>query len=54
MKNKLLNVRIPEKLLKEYKEFCEENTFTMSKRIRKLMESDIDKWKKYKADTLLK
>ncbi len=54
MKNKLLNVRIPEKLLIDYKEFCEENTFTMSKRIRKLMENDINKWKEYRASKLLK
>lgn len=54
MKNRLLNIRIPEKLLEDYKKFCEENTFTMSKRIRKLMESDIEKWKKYKASKLLK
>ena len=54
MKNKLLNVRIPEKLLDEYKKLCEENTFTVSKRIRKLMEADIEKWKKYKASKLLK
>jgi antitoxin component of RelBE/YafQ-DinJ toxin-antitoxin module len=54
MNNKLLNVRIPEKLLNDYRDFCEENTFTMSKRIRKLMEADIEKWKKYQAGKLLK
>jgi antitoxin component of RelBE/YafQ-DinJ toxin-antitoxin module len=51
-KNKLLNVRIPETLLKEYKQMCEEGYFTMSKRIRKLMELDIEKWKRFKQENL--
>ena len=48
VRNKLLNVRIPEQLLNEYKQFCEEGSFTLSKRIRRLMELDIEKWKKFK------
>lgn len=47
-RNKLLNVRIPEQLLNEYKQFCEESSFTLSKRIRRLMEVDIEKWRKFK------
>jgi len=54
MHDKLMNIRIPKKLHKDYKDFCEENSFTMSKRIRKLMENDIEKWKKIKAERLLK
>ena len=49
-KDKMLNVRIPSSLIEEYKNFCEDNSFTMSKRIRKLMELDLDKWRKYKLD----
>jgi len=48
VRNKLLNVRVPEKLLSEYKQFCEEGSFTMSKRIRRLMELDLEKWKNFK------
>lgn len=50
VRNKLLNVRIPESLLIEYKQFCEEGSFTLSKRIRRLMELDIEKWKKFKQE----
>jgi antitoxin component of RelBE/YafQ-DinJ toxin-antitoxin module len=49
-RNKLLNVRIPEQLLNDYKQFCEEGSFTLSKRIRRLMELDIEKWKKFKQE----
>lgn len=49
-RNKLLNVRVPEKLLNDYKQFCEEGSFTMSKRIRRLMELDLEKWKKFKKE----
>lgn len=48
VRNKLLNVRIPEQLLNDYKQLCEEGSFTLSKRIRRLMELDIEKWKKFK------
>lgn len=47
MKDKILNFRVPEKFLNEYKEFCEKNSFILSKRIRKLMESDLERWKKF-------
>lgn len=50
IRNKLLNVRVPERLLNEYKQFCEEGSFTMSKRIRRLMELDLEKWKKFKKE----
>jgi len=50
MKDKILNFRIPEKFLNEYKEFCEQNSFVMSKRLRKLMESDLERWRKFKRE----
>jgi hypothetical protein len=49
-KDKMMSLRIPEILIEEYKKFCEENSFTMSKRLRKLMENDLDRWRKYKYD----
>ncbi len=50
MKDRILNFRVPEKFLNEYKDFCEKNSFVMSKRIRKLMESDLERWKKFIKD----
>lgn len=49
-KDRMMSLRIPEVLIEEYKKFCEENSFTMSKRLRKLMENDLDRWRKYKYD----
>jgi antitoxin component of RelBE/YafQ-DinJ toxin-antitoxin module len=50
VRNKLINIRLSEKLLEEYKQFCEEGSFTLSKRIRRLMELDLEKWKKFKKE----
>jgi hypothetical protein len=44
-KDKLLNLRISEKLLEEYRQFCEEKSMNLSKRIRRYMEIDIENWK---------
>lgn len=49
-KDTMISLRIPEVLINEYRKFCEENTFTVSKRLRKLMENDLDNWRKYKHD----
>ncbi len=49
-KDKILNFRVPEKFLDEYKDFCEQNSFVLSKRVRKLMESDLERWRKFKRD----
>lgn len=49
-KDKMMSLRLPGILIDEYKKFCEENSFTMSKRLRKLMEADLEKWKKYQYD----
>ena len=48
----MLNVRLPEKLINDYKNFCEANSWIMSKRIRKLMEADLLKWAKYMEDKI--
>lgn len=48
--DKLMNVRIPSKLHAEYKQFCEDASYTLSKRIRKLMELDLEKWKRFKKE----
>ena len=50
MKDRLLNLRVPDDFLKEYKEFCELNSISVSKRIRRLMELDLEKWKKYQIE----
>ena len=43
-KDKMFSLRIPEKLLDEYREFCEENSINISKRLRKYMERDLEQW----------
>lgn len=45
MKDKMINLRVPYTLAENYKKFCEESSFTMSKRIRRLMELDMQRWK---------
>lgn len=47
-KDKMFSIRIPEKLLEEYKQFCDENSMNVSKRIRKFMERDVENWKNKK------
>ena len=44
-KDKMFSIRVPEKLLEEYKQFCDENSMNVSKRIRKFMEKDVENWK---------
>ena len=41
-------IRISEKLLEEFQEFCNENSMNASKRIRKYIENDVESWKKRK------
>jgi predicted DNA binding CopG/RHH family protein len=48
-KDKMFTIRVPEKLIEEYRQFCDENSMNMSKRIRKFMERDIEAWKIRKA-----
>jgi hypothetical protein len=44
-KDKMFSLRLPEELLENYKRFCDENSFNISKRLRKFMERDIEIWK---------
>lgn len=48
-KDKMFSLRLPGKLLDEYREFCEENSINISKRLRKFMERDLDNWRQRKA-----
>jgi hypothetical protein len=48
--DKMFSLRIPEKLLDEYREFCEENSINISKRLRKFIERDLEG---YRAKKLL-
>ena len=43
--DKMFSLRIPEKLLEEYRKFCDEHSINISKRIRKFMERDIESWR---------
>jgi hypothetical protein len=49
-KDKMFSLRISEKLLNEYREFCEENSINISKRLRKFIERDLEG---YRARKLL-
>jgi antitoxin component of RelBE/YafQ-DinJ toxin-antitoxin module len=51
-KNKMFSLRIPEKVLEEYRQFCEENSINISKRIRKFIESDLERWKAKKNNNI--
>jgi hypothetical protein len=44
-KNKMFSIRLPEKLLTDYREMCEENSINMSKRLRKFIERDLEMWR---------
>ena len=50
-KEKMLTMRINEKLLSEYKRFCDENSLNMSSRIRKFMEKDMEPWQTERLKT---
>ncbi len=47
-KDKTFVIRLSSKLLEEFKEFCDDNSINMSKRIRKYIENDVESWKKRK------
>lgn len=53
-KDKMISLRIPVKLLNEYRLFCEENSINMSQRLRKYMERDLENWKKKIKEQLKK
>jgi len=48
-KDKMFSLRLPGKLLDEYRQFCEENSINISKRLRKFMERDLEGWKQRKT-----
>jgi hypothetical protein len=48
-KDKMFSIRIPEKLLNEYREFCQENSINISSRLRKFIERDLQNWKLQKS-----
>ena len=43
--DKMFSLRIPENLLEDYRKFCDENSFNISKRLRKFIERDLELWK---------
>jgi hypothetical protein len=49
-KDKMFSIRIPDKLIDDFRKMCDENSWMMSKRLRKLMEADITRWVKYKME----
>lgn len=48
-KDKMFSLRLPGKLLDEYRQFCEENSINISKRLRKFMERDLEGWRQRKS-----
>lgn len=44
-KDKMFSLRVPEKLLEDYRKFCDENSINISKRLRRFMENDLIKWR---------
>ena len=50
-KDKMFSLRIPEKLLEDYRQFCDENSINISKRLRKFMERDLDSWGERKKNS---
>ena len=40
--NKLMNIRMSDTLIEDYKDYCETNGLLMSKRIRFLIQKDIE------------
>lgn len=47
-KDKNFIIRVSDKLLEDFKEFCEDNSMNASKRIRKYMENDVEAWRRKK------
>lgn len=49
-KDRMFSLRIPEKLLNEYREFCNENSINISMRLRKYIEKDLELWRLKKIE----
>jgi hypothetical protein len=45
-KDKMFSIRIPGGLLDKYRNYCEDNSINISKRIRAFMEKELDAWDK--------
>ncbi len=50
-KDKMFSLRLPEKLLEDYRKFCDENSINISKRLRKFMERDLEIWRERKKNS---
>ena len=53
-KDKMFSLRIPGTLLEEYRQFCEENSITISKRLRKFIERDLEAYRAKKLEQQIK
>lgn len=50
MKKKNIIIRVPEEMLNQYKSLCEENGYSMSKRIRSYIIGEIKRMENGKVD----
>lgn len=46
MNDTMFSIRIPMGLLNKYRKFCIDNGFSISGRVRKFMENDMETWDK--------
>jgi hypothetical protein len=53
-KDKMFSLRIPGTLLEEYRQFCEENSINISKRLRKFIERDLEAYRAKKLEQQIK
>ncbi len=44
-KDIMFTLRLPKKMLEEYRKFCSENAINMSARLRKFMDRDLELWR---------
>jgi len=50
----MFSLRIPGTLLEEYRQFCEENSINISKRLRKFIERDLEAYRAKKLEQQIK
>jgi hypothetical protein len=48
-KDIMFTLRLPKKMLEEYRKFCSENAINMSARLRKFMDRDLELWRQKQA-----
>lgn len=51
-KDRMITFRMNVDTIERYKKFCEENSYTFSKRVRRLIELELERWEKYKLDKM--